>query len=159
MNYYLKTLGVFALQTVVIGFWSMFLIIPGVIAALNFSQAFFILADDPEKSITQVLAESKIMMYGNKMNYLRLLIYYIPYIMLAYIPAFILAALISGTQLPQAAVMAVSFITDIPVFFAMAFVSMGKCVFYELMINKGFANFRYAGQDAFRELEKSRTEQ
>ena len=159
MNYYLKTLGVFALQTVVIGFWSMFLIIPGVIAALNFSQAFFILADDPEKSITQVLAESKIMMYGNKMNYLRLLIYYIPYIMLAYVPAFILAALISGTQLPQAAVMAVSFITDIPVFFAMAFVSMGKCVFYELMINKGFANFRYAGQDAFRELEKSRTEQ
>ena len=159
MNYYLKTLGVYALQTVVIGFWSMFLIIPGVIAALNFSQAFFILADDPEKSITQVLAESKIMMYGNKMNYLRLLIYYIPYIMLAYIPAFILAALISGTQLPQAAVMAVSFITDIPVFFAMAFVSMGKCVFYELMINKGFANFRYAGQDAFRELEKSRTEQ
>ena len=92
MNYYLKTLGVYALQTVVIGFWSMFLIIPGVIAALNFSQAFFILADDPEKSITQVLAESKIMMYGNKMNYLRLLIYYIPYIMLAYVPAFILAA-------------------------------------------------------------------
>ena len=36
----------------------------------------------------------------------------------------------------------------------MGLISMGRCVFYELMINKGFADFRYAGQDAFRELEK-----
>ena len=155
LNYYFKTFGLYALQTLVIAFWSMFLIIPGIMAAFNFSQAYYILADDPEKSITQVLAESKIMMYGNRMNYLRLLIYYIPYVMLAYIPAFILAALISGLQLPQAAVMAISFISDIPVFVAMGLVSMGKCVFYELMINQGFAKFRYAGQDAFRELEKT----
>ena len=36
----------------------------------------------------------------------------------------------------------------------MGLISMGKTVFYELMINKGFAEFRYAGQEAFRELEK-----
>ena len=85
-NYYLKTLGIFVFQVLIVGFWSMFLVIPGIIAALNFSQAFYILAEDPEKSITDVLMESKIMMNGNKMNYVRLYIYYLPYIMLAYIP-------------------------------------------------------------------------
>ena len=155
-NYYLKTLGIFVFQVLIVGFWSMFLVIPGIIAALNFSQAFYILAEDPEKSITDVLMESKIMMNGNKMNYVRLYIYYLPYIMLAYIPAFIIAALVAGSGLPQTALLIISMITDIPLFVAMGYMSMGKCVFYELIINKGFSDFRYAGQDAFRELESDR---
>ena len=125
-NYYLKTLGIFVFQVLIVGFWSMFLVIPGIIAALNFSQAFYILAEDPEKSITDVLMESKIMMNGNKMNYVRLYIYYLPYIMLAYIPAFIIAALVAGSGLPQTALLIISMITDIPLFVAMGYMSMGK---------------------------------
>jgi len=154
LPYYLKTLGIYVLQMLIVAFWSLLFIIPGIIASLNFSQAFFILADDPDKGVAEVLSESKMMMYGNKMNYVRLLIYYIPYIILAYIPAIFLSGFIADLSLGEPAFTLVSLILDLPLFIVMGLVSMGRCVFYELMINKGFAEFRYAGQDAFRALEK-----
>lgn len=154
LPYYLKTLGIYVLQLLIVAFWSFFFIIPGIIASLNFSQAFYVLADDPDKGIMEVLTESKIMMYGNKMNYVRLLIYYLPYLMLAYIPAYVISALAVKMSLGQTGILAASFITDLPVFIVMGLISMGRTVFYELMINKGFAEFRYAGQDAFREMER-----
>lgn len=152
--YYLRTLGLFFLQTVIVSFWTLFFVIPGVMAALNFSQSFYILADDPDKSITQVLTESKMMMYGNRMNYVRLMICYIPYILMAYVPAFLLAEAASGMQAGSAGILILSMAADIPMFIAYGYVSLGRTVFYELMNNKGFASFRYAGQEAFRELEQ-----
>ena len=152
--YYLKTLRLYVVMMLIIAFWSMFFVIPGIIVALNFSQAFYILADDPDKGVADILTESKIMMRGNRLNYVRLMIYYAPYIMLAYIPAFLAAPMAMNLGIGQAGSLAVLFITDIPIFAVMGLISMGKTVFYELMINKGFAEFRYAGQEAFRELEK-----
>lgn len=153
-NYYLKALGIFLLQTFLISFWSMFFIIPGILAALNFTQAFYIFADDPDKSVTQIMTESKMMMYGNRMNYVRLMIAYIPVFLMAYLPLLIIADIAAGLTLAKPAVMALSMLADIPLFIASGYVRMGRTVFYELMINKGFADFRYAGQDAFREFEK-----
>lgn len=151
--YYLKALGIFFIQTVLISFWTMFFIIPGVMAALNFTQSFYILADDPDKKITEVLAESKIMMYGNRMNYVRLMVCYIPYVLMAYIPAFLLADMAAEMTAGTPGVLLLQMLSDIPMFIAYGYISLGRTVFYELMINKGFADFRYAGQDAFRELE------
>lgn len=153
LNYYLKTLGIFLLQTVIVSFWTMFFVIPGIMAAINFSQAFYILADDPDKSVTQVLAESKMMMYGNRMNYVRLIICYIPYILMAYLPAFIISSLVSGMALNNTVLTIIGLIADLPLFFAYGYMSLGRTVFYELMLNDGFAAFKYAGQDAFRESE------
>ena len=68
LTYYLKAFGLFLVQTLVISFWTMFFIVPGILAALNFAQSFYIFADDPDKGITEILAESKMMMYGNRMN-------------------------------------------------------------------------------------------
>ena len=154
LPYYLKTLGVYLLQMLIVAFWTLLFVIPGVIASINFSQAFFILADDPKKGVAEVLAESKMMMYGNKINYVRLLIYYIPYILLAYMPAILLSGVFANLSVGEPLLTLLSFILDLPLFIVMGLISMGRCVFYELMINKGFAEFRYAGQDAFRELEK-----
>ena len=110
-------------------------------------------ADDPDKSISEVLTESKIMMHGNKMNYIRLLLYYVPYFMIAYIPATLASAAAAKFSLNEPVLLIITLLTDIPIFAARGIMSMGRTVFYELMINKGFADFRYAGQDAFRELE------
>lgn len=154
LPYYLKTLGIYLLQMLIVAFWTIVFVIPGIIASLNFSQAFFILADDPEKGVAQVLSESKMMMYGNKLNYVRLLIYYIPYILLAYLPAILLSGIFADLSIGEPMFTILSLILDLPLFVVMGLISMGRCVFYELMINKGFADFRYAGQDAFRELEK-----
>ena len=153
LNYYIKTLGIFVLETVIVSFWTMFFIIPGIMAALNFSQAFYILADDPDKGVTQVLAESKMMMYGNRMSYVRLIICYVPYVMLAYIPALLLGDIASGMSMNQTGLLLLSMAADIPVFLAYGFMSLGRTVFYELMLRDGFADFRYAGQAAFREME------
>ena len=56
-------------QSLFIFLWSLLLIVPGIIAAIRYSQAFFILADDPSKGIRQCMDESKAMMNGNKMKY------------------------------------------------------------------------------------------
>lgn len=153
LSYYIKALIVFIIQVLLISFWTFLFIVPGIIAALNFSQAFYILADDPDKKASEVLMESKMMMYGNRMSYIRLLLCYVPYYLIAYIPAFMLSDLALRMSLNDTAVTLLSMVADIPIFCVLGYMCLGRTVFYELMINKGFADFKYAGQDAFRQLE------
>ena len=152
-QYYLKTLAVFVVQMLITAFWMMFLFIPGIIAALNYSQSFYILADDPDKGVMEVLAESKLMMRGNRMSYVRLLLYYFPYVIAAYLPVLLFTEVIARLDISGTAMSLISLLADIPLFLALGYVALGRTVFYELMINQGFAYFRYAGQEAFRELE------
>ncbi len=63
---YLKAFGLFFLMSLFIILWSLLLIIPGIIASYRYSQAFYILADDPSKSPMQCINESKEMMRNNK---------------------------------------------------------------------------------------------
>jgi len=49
--------------------WSMLCIIPGIIAALRYSQAFFILAENPDKGIRECVNESKALMKGRLWEY------------------------------------------------------------------------------------------
>jgi len=46
--------------------WALLLIVPGIIAALSYSQTFFILADDENISASDAIEKSKKMMYGYK---------------------------------------------------------------------------------------------
>lgn len=46
--------------------WSLLFVIPGIIATLRYSQAFFILLDNPEISPMEAIRRSKLMMKGNK---------------------------------------------------------------------------------------------
>ena len=46
--------------------WSLLLIVPGLIAAFRYSQAFYILADHPEYSVRECINQSKHYMEGNK---------------------------------------------------------------------------------------------
>lgn len=65
-NIYLKTLGLWIVMGVCIGIATLCLIIPGIIVALIFSQAFFILCENNEKSIKECLEESSEIMKGYK---------------------------------------------------------------------------------------------
>ena len=49
--------------------WSLLFIVPGIIAALAYSQTFFILADDPNISASDAIKKSKKMMNGYKWKY------------------------------------------------------------------------------------------
>lgn len=63
---FFKALGLCFVMGLFIFLWSLLFVIPGIIAALRYSQAFFILADDPTKGVFQCINESKWMMKGNK---------------------------------------------------------------------------------------------
>lgn len=151
---YGKALAAFVLEMLFIVLWSFLFIIPGLIAAINYSQTFYILADDPSKSVIDALKDSKMMMQGNKMNYVRLYLYYLPYIMLGYVPMFLLLDVALAMSISGVTLLIINLLTEIPVFMANGYFALGKCTFYELLFNEGFAYFRYEGQDAFREDEK-----
>lgn len=87
-----KTIGLMVFQSVFIFLWSLLFIIPGIIAAIRYSQAYFILADNPEKSIRECMNESKMMMQGNKAKYFCMSISFIGWIILASIPQSIIVA-------------------------------------------------------------------
>ena len=82
---YGKALGLFLFQGL--------FIVPGIIAAIRYSQAFFILADDPNKGIRQCMDESKMMMRGNKAKYFCLSLSFIGWGILASIPAGVLSGI------------------------------------------------------------------
>lgn len=65
-NIYLKTLELWILMGLCIGIAAIFFIVPGIIVALMFSQAFFLLCEHNERSITECLKESSEMMKGHK---------------------------------------------------------------------------------------------
>lgn len=48
--------------------WTLLLIIPGIITCLKYSQAFFILAENPDLKTREILQKSDEMMYGHKLS-------------------------------------------------------------------------------------------
>ena len=149
-NYYLKALGLFLIKSAIIAAWSMLFLIPGIIAAINYSQAFYILADNPDKNIIVCLAESRLRMRGNRRMLIAYIISFLPYILAGALPALLVGFFV---KIDPASLnyTILSIALDAPLFCALGYVSLGLCVFYELLITGGFSNFKYAGQDVFRE--------
>jgi uncharacterized membrane protein len=59
-------LGVHFLRMLFVLLWALLLIIPGIIAALAYSMAFYVLADNPSCGVVEALRRSKEMMRGRK---------------------------------------------------------------------------------------------
>lgn len=49
--------------------WSLLFWVPGIIAAIRYSQAFYLMSDNPEMGATEAIETSKKMMEGHKMEY------------------------------------------------------------------------------------------
>jgi len=95
-----KALGLMLFSTLFVCLWTLLFIVPGIIAALRYSQAFFILADDPSKSIRQCMNESKAMMKGNKAKYFCLSLSFIGWAILSALPAAVLGAIAGALYAP-----------------------------------------------------------
>ena len=67
-NNFGTALGAYLLMVLYVFLWFLLLIVPGIIAALSYSQIFFIIADNPTISVSDALKESKEMMEGHKMK-------------------------------------------------------------------------------------------
>lgn len=68
-KYFLPALLITLLCTIFIGLWTLLLIIPGIIAALGYSQVYFVKLDNPDMEVMDVLKKSKELMNGHKMDY------------------------------------------------------------------------------------------
>ena len=108
--------------------WSLLLIIPGIIAAIRYSQSFAVLADHPEYSAGQCMGVSKQYMKENKGKYLCLILSFLGWGLLASIPAFFIPETLSGITY-----VLVDFATGIPHFFFLAYFNTGMIIFYELV--------------------------
>jgi uncharacterized membrane protein len=62
----------YLLMSIYIFLWTLLLIIPGIVASLRYSQAFFIFAEDSNIEPSEALRRSKKIMYGHKWKLFRL---------------------------------------------------------------------------------------
>lgn len=71
-NHFVTALCTMLCALVFVILWSLLLIVPGIIAALSYSQIFYILADDSSLGALEAIKKSKKLMEGNKWKLLTL---------------------------------------------------------------------------------------
>lgn len=128
-----KALGLFLYQYLFIFLWTLLFIVPGIIAAIRYSQAFFVLADDPEKSIRQCMDESKFMMKGNKLKYFLMLLTFVGWIVLAAIPGSLLISSVSTMTDDSTAKIAAELLAQIFLAPVNAYMFSTRAGFYEIL--------------------------
>lgn len=67
-NNFLKACSLQLLMSLYVFLWSLLLVIPGIIKAIGYSMAFYILAENPEMPITEALAKSQEITRGYKLD-------------------------------------------------------------------------------------------
>lgn len=140
-GYFFKSLGLYFMMSLFTTLWTLLLIVPGIIAAFRYSQAFYILADDPTKGVMQCIRESKEMMKGNKGKLFCLECSFIPWMLLAYLAFFIIV--MAGGMICVAlfgvgiVLMVVGIIVYLIAFCVITAYMMGaETIFYEMVTGK-----------------------
>ncbi len=140
-SYFTKAFLLQLLIWVKIFLWGLLFVIPGVIAYYRYSQAFYILADHPEYSVTQCVEESKRLMYGNKGKLFCLELSFIGWGFLAALPGALLDALLPNVGF--AAVIA-GVGAALPALLVYVYVYVSQTAFYELLTERLVLSFRGA---------------
>lgn len=108
-NEFIRAFVAYFLMVLFILLWALLLIVPGIIAALAYSQTFYILAEDKNISARDAIRKSKAMMYGHKKKLF--------YLNLRFIGWFLLCILTAGIGflwlLPYVCVTKAKFYDDI----------------------------------------------
>ena len=156
MPFYFKATAIYLLQMSMFGVGLILFIVPGVYLFYTFSQAMYILADDPNLSVLQCLGRSRRMMRGNVFAMIRVDIMYVSLLLFSYMPT-ILVNYFETVRIDTPLGTLTALVLRLTVYGAMAHICLGRATFYELMKSGGFANFRFAGEKDFREASKELT--
>ena len=81
--YYWKSIGVYLLIYIFTYLWTLLLIIPGIIKALSYSLAPYIMAENPELTANQAIEKSMKMMKGHKMDLFLIYLGYLGFTLLS----------------------------------------------------------------------------
>ena len=143
-----KAIGIAIMIFIRVFLWSLLLIVPGIIAGFRYSQAIFILADDPSKGINQCIEESKQLMNGNKMKYFCLSLSFIGWMLLASIPDSIVEIIYQNN--PDASgMLIVSYLAALPVLFVTVYMMAAFARFYQMLIGEKEAEIAECAEDAY----------
>ena len=123
-----KTILLQIVMTIFIFLWTLLFIVPGIIAAIRYSMAFYILADHPEYTVTQCINESKARMRGNCGKYFVLILSFIGWGIVASLAQSLIEAPFAGGSLVIG-----DLIGLIPLIFLYVYVRTTETVFYELL--------------------------
>ncbi len=73
--------GAYLLVLIFVLFWSLLLIVPGIVAALSYAMTFWLLAEEPDLGPMRALSRSRILMHGHRWQlfklYLRFMGWYV----------------------------------------------------------------------------------
>lgn len=84
-SYYLNTLLLHILRAIFVFLWTLLLIIPGIIAAISYAMAYYIMVENPGMTAMEALSESKAMMRGHKMRFFGLWISFLGWFVLGFV--------------------------------------------------------------------------
>ena len=68
-GYFFKAAALTLMINLLVFLWTLLFIIPGIIAAYRYSQAMFVMVENPDKGVMQCIRESKEMMIGHKWEF------------------------------------------------------------------------------------------
>ncbi|MEG0829231.1 MAG: DUF975 family protein [Anaerovoracaceae bacterium] len=95
-EYFVKAFCVLFMVGLFTFLWSLLFIVPGIIAAIRYSQAIYIMADDPTKGVMRCIDESKWMMRGNKGKFFALNLSFIGWYIVGILPTGIVGCIIEN---------------------------------------------------------------
>lgn len=130
---FFKALGLLFMMSLFIFLWTLLFVIPGIIAMIRYSQAFFILADNPEKGIMECISESKRLMVGNKAKFFCMCLSFIGWLFLT---SFVIGLLtgIFGAILGYGVVMTViNWILGLGICWVTAYMTTTQAAFYDIL--------------------------
>ena len=128
-----KTLGLYLYMLFFTILWALVFIVPGIIAAIRYSQSFYVMVDHPEYSISQCVEESKMRMKGNKSKYFVLNLSFIGWVLLCSIPSGIVGAIFrfSGNT---SIYFILALLAMTPYIWLGVYVSLTQVAFYEILV-------------------------
>ena len=138
-----KAFCLFIVQNFFIALWTLLLIVPGIIAAIRYSQAFYVLADNPDKGIMECIEDSKRMMNGNKGKFFCLILSFIGWTILSALPSAFLPVS------PGIVGEIIDLVYSIPVFFMLTYLYVARVVFYDLASGHLVAKSEPAPEDNY----------
>ena len=132
------------LYSIFVFLWTLLLIVPGIIAAFRYSQAFYILADKPDTGVMDCLRFSKAMMRDNKFKLFCVELSFIGWLILAAIPTGIVSGAFAAYPLAGNGGYFVTnlilLLAEIGTFFVTAYMMSTTTIFYEILTGKEYGN-------------------
>ena len=130
---FIKAFLINLIMSIIIGVGLVLFIVPGIIFGLMYSQAYYILADNPELGAIECLRRSRIMMIDNKGYLFGLRLSFFGWALLAAIPLFLGRYIMADILMTSPVInMLTSTVLEIPMYFVLAYLHVTNGIFYEL---------------------------